>query len=244
MRLSIRTSVLALALGVATVASAAGTSFLDKSTSTQSDLVMAARVDSVVMDRYMRHFSMNRTDVIEFVSSLHSDVVKTDGLYKVYSVPNGSRVVEQMVSLKVGEPILVDAAGAPAILLAGGNPMTLGPNARIDDTDVATATSAKDESSIKTSKSESTTIAVQRTQIEAINDALTLTQGDKAIVGGSSNNGTAGIIAAVVGIGGIAILASQGDDNNAPVVPEPASMVIMGTGLAAFMKRRRAAKKD
>ena len=66
--------------------------FVNRKASDVSSLVAQVRNDPEVADRYERHFSMSRRELIDYLGSLHRTQLAEDGLYTVYSVPEGGRV--------------------------------------------------------------------------------------------------------------------------------------------------------
>lgn len=101
--------------------------FLNQKVKTTEQLVNQARRDREVMDRYMRHYSMNREEVLAYLGSLRPGTIKETAVYAVYSVPEGGRIKVHLERLKKGEPVFIDAAGEPQLLMKCGNPLTLGP---------------------------------------------------------------------------------------------------------------------
>lgn len=119
----------ALSLALAASASARPdiNAFLNRKATSTNALINQVRNDPEVADRYQRHFAMRRSEVIAYLSSLRPDKLSEDGTYTVYSVPEKGDVKMHVEKLKKGEPIMVDASGRPTLILKCGNPVVLGP---------------------------------------------------------------------------------------------------------------------
>ena len=57
--------------------------FINKKADSTAELVGQVKRDKSVMDRYMRHFGMTRTEVIEYLSSLRPTTLKEEGVYAI-----------------------------------------------------------------------------------------------------------------------------------------------------------------
>lgn len=131
--LTVGLSVFALVAALPAVASVLPTkrpdlnAFINHKADTSSALVAQVEADPEVADRYQRHFSMNRQELVGYLSGLHRGTLAKDGVYTVYSIPEGGRVKMHMERLKKGSPMFLDARGRPTLIVKCGNPVVLGP---------------------------------------------------------------------------------------------------------------------
>src|SRR5579862_579769 len=65
-------------------------SYLDALVKSTAQLVHQVETDPAVMDRYCRHFAMNRQEVVAYLSGLHLSKLPAAGVYMVYGVPHSS----------------------------------------------------------------------------------------------------------------------------------------------------------
>jgi hypothetical protein len=103
--------------------------FLNRKVVSDAGLVHQVRTDNEVMDRYVRHFSMTRQEVIEYLSQLHVGHLKAPLTTSVYSVPDGGRIKVHQQSFPKGTLVFADPQQTPVLLVKCGNPLTLGPHA-------------------------------------------------------------------------------------------------------------------
>ena len=87
-------TLLVTVLGTAVLASSAFArpelnAFINRPANTIPELIAQMRSDPVVMDRFMRHFSMTRSEVLTYVGALRLGTIPKTGYYSVYSVPEG-----------------------------------------------------------------------------------------------------------------------------------------------------------
>lgn len=101
--------------------------FVDYKVSDTHSLVTQVQTNSVVADRYQRHFAMTRREVLAYLSTLHRGTLDKPGLFTIYSVPEGGRVKMHIGKLKKGEPMFLDASGKPILVAKCGNPVVTGP---------------------------------------------------------------------------------------------------------------------
>src|SRR5579871_4724903 len=102
-------------------------SYLDTRVNTTAELLHEVESDKEVMDRYQRHFAMDRDQVVAYLSGLRVSKLDKDGVYTVYGVPHSSGDFHAHLRLlKKGEPVFVDAGGTPVLQLVCGNPLLLG----------------------------------------------------------------------------------------------------------------------
>ncbi len=243
---------LILSLSASAVARPDVNAFLNRKVSDTSGLVAQIKDDPEVADRYERHFSMSKGEVVDYMVGLHRSTLDRDGMYTVYSVPNGGRLKMHVEKLKKGEPVFVDATGRPALIVKCGNPVTRGPRKGNRGNPVVLVPT--DESST-------------RTLVPDVPDALALDAPGQLValappvpdipppapiveippveplpptvpvtaIGGGRFPWFAGlpILFPLVGSGS--------RNGGGESVPEPASMVVLGVGLVAVARRRRKA---
>jgi hypothetical protein len=98
-------------LTVCAVARPDRNAFINQKVNTTAELVNQARRDPAVMDRYMRHFGMSRTEVLSYLGTLKPDTIKEEGIYAIYSVPEGGKIKMRMERLKKGHKVFAQADG-------------------------------------------------------------------------------------------------------------------------------------
>ncbi len=118
-------------IAVAAVASSAlartePNSFLNRPAYTKAELEDQIRTDSVVADRYMRHFGMTKDEVIQMVDGLTLDRLQEDGVYLVYNVPKWEEVRQRALYYKKGTLVWKDKTGEPVLKASCGNPLVRG----------------------------------------------------------------------------------------------------------------------
>lgn len=104
-------------------------SFIDRPVVDAADLVRHVRTDPVVADRYERHFSMDRASVLRFLSTLHRARLVQAGTFTIYSVPPDGHVKMHIGRIPKGEPMFINRANRPILVVRCGNPVVLGPMA-------------------------------------------------------------------------------------------------------------------
>lgn len=219
--------------------------FLNKKVDTTAQLVAQARSDKEVMDRFMRHYGMTRSEVIEYLGTLRPSTIKQEGVYAVYSVPEGGRIKLRMERLKAGEKVFASQDGEPQMILKCGNPLTMGPKTVIaaNQTPVTTTEVMVEESPL-----------VITTAIEAESEPLVLMQPAEPqytlVTPPTTQDPDVDAIPFVtpsgfnplpLALGGLLFLDNGGGSNNP--VPEPMTIAAFGAGIAYLgMRKRKAAK--
>ena len=103
-------------------------SFINRPAPTHTALMREIERDSVVMDRYMRHFAMTRQEVIAYFSVLRLKRLTHTNPYTVYNVPDSGELRSKVMIFKKGTTVWIDEAGKPILKESCGNPLTRGPS--------------------------------------------------------------------------------------------------------------------
>lgn len=101
--------------------------FLNRAVSTHAQLMQQVRTDWAVRDRYMRHFGMGSAQVLAYFSELRLARLKDDTGVIMYNVPDSGVLRSRFFVLKRGTKVFVDRSGEPILKLSCGNPLTRGP---------------------------------------------------------------------------------------------------------------------
>lgn len=209
--------------------------FLNVRVNTTAELVQQAEKDPIVMDRYERHFGMSRDQVVAYLSSLHPARLTTDGVYRVYSIPDGGYVKCHVGRLKKGTMMFFTADGDPALIALCGNPVTEGKNATMVMIAPAPPLSLADtrELTFQPPTSQDEIIVSQPPDVEVVD--VTPGHDNLAVAPGI----TALPLAGLLGIGGFGLISSHGG-HGGPPVPEPATIAMLAVGVATLIRKRRA----
>lgn len=217
-------------------------SFLRKPAPTRTALMKQIATDPVVMDRYMRHFSMTEAEVTNYFSTLRLGGLPTEGVYSVYNVPKSGELRARYFRLRKGTKVWMDLRGEPILKESCGNPMTKGPNRRHDEE----VTLHDAESPVKATVAEDDQILVKNTLLEpqvpmllpdtpvvAEPPPIVTTVAEAPNVFASSPQ-IPKIIALLPPILAGTIRPRR---NSPPPVPEPASMLVLAVGAAGIVAR-------
>lgn len=101
--------------------------FLNRAVRSHSELMHQVKTDWAVRDRYMRHFGMGTAQVLAYFSELRLARLKEDTGVVMYNVPDSGVLRSRFFVLKRGTKVFVDRAGEPILKLSCGNPLTRGP---------------------------------------------------------------------------------------------------------------------
>jgi hypothetical protein len=101
--------------------------FLNRAVRTHAQFMHQVRTDWAVRDRYMRHFGMGTTQVLAYFSELRLARLKDDTGVIMYNVPDSGVLRSRFFVLKRGTKVFVDRSGEPILKLSCGNPLTRGP---------------------------------------------------------------------------------------------------------------------
>lgn len=241
---SMNRSLIATTLGTIALASVASArpelnAFINRPANTIPELITQLRTDGVVMDRFMRHFSMTRSEVLAYVGSLRLGVIPKSAFYNVYSVPEDGRIKVHKSFFKAGTPAFVNAQGQPILRIKCGNPFVMGPSRIAHD--------------YTPTPEESRSILVESTpappgfegpkpppgyEIPISNAPTPTLDADLPFETPNQPIGTA--VAALVGLGAAFSFAGSGRNDKPPTpVPEPATILVVGAGVAAVARRRK-----
>jgi hypothetical protein len=227
-----------LAFGVAGSAMARPelNAFINKPANSIPELIAQIKSDKQVADRFMRHFSMSKEEVLEFVGTLRLGSLQESGYYTIYSAPENGVLKAHISFFKKGTPAFVDADGAAILRVKCANPFVAG---KIKAYSLSEPSVSHESSTLgvlpEASMKADSIIANSTPPIPemAIDNPVTLkTTG----INSSPNVFSANPVAAILGLGGAAIFVNK---KNPPVVPEPASMIAISLGVGALLLRRK-----
>lgn len=214
--------------------------FINKPANTVPELIAQIKSDQQVADRFMRHFSMSKEEVVEFISTLRLGSLSKSGYYTIYSAPENGQLKAHVSFFKKGTPAFVDAAGNAVLRVKCANPFVVGraPGITAKADIEAPITSEREMSA-------SSTVAAMPMDISASVPAIpevteNMNQGELTLTTtpAPSSSGGSNFLGILGGVGAAATLVNRG--GNTPV-PEPATMVALGIGAAALLRRKKKA---
>lgn len=233
-------------VALAAIARPEQNAFINKPANTVAELVKQIEKDKEVADRFMRHFSMTKSEVIAYVRTLRRGTIQKSGYFTVYSAPENGILKAHVSFFPKGTPAFVDAEGQPILRLKCGNPFVRGPMS-------AYITSS---ASIDEPKSAMASMIVSPPMLESVGDGELLSYmptdpippdemasidlreieppSDTYINPQGFNPGSG--LGGLGALGGLFMFTPPGGSTTA--VPEPASIVAVVIGAAALLRRR------
>lgn len=231
-------------------------SYLLEPAHTHEALMKHVTTNPVVLDRYMRHFAMSRSEVVQYLNDLELMRIPNDMTFVVYNVPNSGELRSRILKFKKGTKIWVDKSGRPILKEECGNPLTKGP---VKPEAMSISTAAESAAPPK----ETVTEDVPATEVIAsmqpaepeipavVAEAVPTPTGptEPFVTQGLSNIPVAGVPwwLGLPVLGGALAIVPHGDNPNPPPpppppVPEPASYLALALGSGALIvsiQRRR-----
>jgi hypothetical protein len=212
--------------------------FINKPANTIPELVSQIKTDRQVADRFMRHFSMGRDEVIEFVSALRLGTIQKSSYYTIYSAPENGVIKSHVSFFKKGTPAFVDADGNPILRVKCGNPFVGGPvrayatnDPTVEDVDaVVVGAGPVAMGEVGSVVKDPTVVAMTVPPVSVPTIPISTTSVP------TTNSGQ-GILGIISGLGAAASFVRV--DNASSAVPEPASLAVLGLGAAALLRRRK-----
>ena len=232
----------ALLVGVASSAMARPelNAFINKPANSIPELLAQIKSDKQVADRFMRHFSMSKEEVLEYVGSLHLGTIQQSGYFTIYSAPDNGIIKAHISFFKKGTPAFVDTDGNVILRVKCANPFVPGPVKPYTSSSPNVVDSSSDTLPVTPDgavRSDALVASVTppeplRPNVEnPISIKTTPVNSRPDIFAGS------GGLAGVLGLGGAAIFVNKGSGGS--TVPEPASIVAIAIGIGALATKRK-----
>ncbi|MBS1705237.1 MAG: PEP-CTERM sorting domain-containing protein [Armatimonadetes bacterium] len=214
--------------------------FLVKPANSVGDLVGQIKRYPTVSHNYERHFGMTQSEVIAYMKSLKLTTLPQGGMFLVYNVPQSTGILRSKVlNLKKGTKIWVDWQGQPVLQWICGNPMTRGPKQVATDTSLALVTAGAPSNDVISGVEPMPTDEGAPIYAQYSEPSLpSVVETEVPIVISKSRSNDLSSLALIPILGAFALSKKGGDDEPNPV-PEPATMVIVGTGLAYIVSKKR-----
>ena len=214
--------------------------FINKPANSIPELIAQIKADKQVADRFMRHFSMTKQEVVEFVSSLRLGTISKSGYYTIYSAPENGILKAHVSFFKKGTPAFVDSDGNAVLRVKCANPFVVGKapgitaKANIQDT-ITTANEMSITAGI---------VSAPDSEIEASIPAVPeisedLTDGSLAlgVVPTPPVTSSSGFLGSLLGVGGAVSVMNKPPEPDP--VPEPTSMVALSLGALALLRKKK-----
>ena len=214
--------------------------FINKPANSIPELIAQIKADKQVADRFMRHFSMTKQEVVEFVSSLRLGTISKSGYYTIYSAPDNGILKAHVSFFKKGTPAFVDSDGNAVLRVKCANPFVVGKapgitaKANIQDT-ITTANEVSITAGI---------VSAPNSEIEASIPAVPeisedLTDGSLAlgVVPTPPVTSSSGFLGSLLGVGGAVSVMNKPPEPDP--VPEPTSMVALSLGALALLRKKK-----
>ncbi len=220
-------------------------SFINKPANTVEELVAQASTDKVVMSRYMRHFGMTRDEVLAYLKGLRNSEIKEDGAYLIYNTPESGEIRARVMYYRKGTKVWVDRDGNYILKCNCGNPMVRGTDlGKTEPTETVALQSSTDvreliveqPPGISTTSVTGTTVAPPIAEY----DAIVIEDMPPALPEEASQIVIPPILGLIIPFTGAIMLNDRGGE--API-PEPASMIALGAGLAGYFTVRKRRKQ-
>lgn len=214
--------------------------FIRRPVKSVDDLITHAKTDPIVMERFTRHFRMTPAQVTSYFRTLHLAKLAKDGVYLVYNVRPDNIIRGRHFNLKKGTLVFADSNGRPILKKECANPMWMGVPPMVAETPVAPRVSPREGEFADVTSSEElvvmepTVMPVPPARVVAGPILPPATRG----VAISSGGGLGFLPLLFLGAGSTAFLIKK-EDSDTPPVPEPATLIIAGSGFAAIVARRR-----
>lgn len=205
--------------------------FLRKPAYKTADLVAAVRQDPIVADRYVRHFRMSKSQLVDYFSSLKLAKLDMGGAYTVYNV-HDSILRSRVLTLKKGTLVFADVTGRPILQQVCGNPMVW----RIPPVAAEPIVAAPATGDITSEVEPGTAVIAGASVAEPGLGEIPVTPPAIPPTMTSRNNSGLLLIPLILGIGAATLL---NQDDDCPPVPEPATMTVLAVGGAALLRKRR-----
>ena len=251
-------SLFALTVGVASARALDGrpvrNSFVNRPAPSVALLVAQVRSDAAVADRYERHFSMTKSEIVRILSGLHRAPLSRSGIFTIYSVPEGGRLKMHLGRIRKGEPMFFDRSGRPVLVVRCGNPVTLGPRGRAANVNSPTPTGESDARELSPDSprgrlADALSLALAPALPDAAPTLDPLGVTSTAALGEPTIGSPTGWSAAwpTLAAGSFPLLAGSvpGSGGHGPArpvpqpVPEPATIAALVLGALSILKRRK-----
>ena len=227
-------------------------SYIMKPAYTKDSFIAHVKSNPTVMDRYMRHFAMNRQEVLDYFSTIRKGTLQTGGLYTVYNVPSSTGVLRsRLLKMKKGEPMWLDQYGTPVMVVVCGNPVTRGPRNPIvyNEALPKLETEVLNESYVRPDSN----VAYVSTPMEPGNMTTAMEPAmpqNSEVVGESANTyipggpvlqgiaGTNNLLPLVLSAVPLVAIPNLHKKTNPPPVPEPTTLFVLGSAAAVALRKR------
>ena len=213
--------------------------FINKPANSVPELLAQIKSDKQVADRFMRHFSMTKEEVLEFVGTLHLGSLKESGYYTIYSAPENGIIKAHISFFKKGTPAFVGADGNPILRAKCANPFVRGPVKSYTTTtpEVEDITPKSNIDVVIAPVAEGPISASYTPEIPIVPESEVPITLKTTPTTSAPQTFAPSALTSILGLGGAASFLHRGSEK--PAVPEPASMIALSVGAGALLRKRR-----